>query len=282
MSKLLTMSDAEYRKLDAVNYSSLKEGRKSIAHMAWAVSHPEPPKDSMRIGTALHAMLLEPTRAKELVAIAPTVNRRTNAGKDAEAAFYKANEGKCIIDEAEAETVRHMFRAVMSNPTARRLVKTDGLTETVATWTDEPTGLACKAKLDKYCAKNLLLDIKTTRDASPDSFQRDFHNLGYFMQAAWYSDGYERVDGNAAPYTILAIENEPPYGVVVYAPTSDAIAAGRMECRRILDEYAAALKAGAKESGLWPGYPTDTQPLPLPAWAAKRYPTSIEGVDPNW
>ena len=48
-------------------------------HVAGTMKPPEP-SASMVLGTAVHSMLLEPD--KDSIAVAPAINRRTNAGKE--------------------------------------------------------------------------------------------------------------------------------------------------------------------------------------------------------
>lgn len=269
MNQIASMTEAEYRAIPAVNYSSLKEGRRSIAHMAWAMANPKPPSDSMRIGTAFHIGLLESKTWHDRVAISEKFDRRTKAGKDAADAFESENAGKLILEPEEAAEVKAMLVEAYRNDSARAYARTPGRSECVVQWVDRETGLACKARIDRYCEEGdgLLIDIKTTRDASVEGFTRDFYKLGYFMQAAWYIEGFREVTGKDLAYAIVAVENAGPYKVAVYSPSQNAIDCGRGACHHVLRQYAADLKAGAAETGRWSGYPNGVQELDLPRWA---------------
>ena len=74
---------------------------------------------------------------------------------------------------------------------------------------------------------SLIVDLKTTMDASPDAFARTAANFNYPLQAAYYVDGLQAA-GIASPdavtsFVFLVVEKTPPYGVAVYTLPEDAI-----------------------------------------------------------
>lgn len=283
MNQIVTMTDAEYRAHPALNFSTIKHGLRSLAHMQHARTAQQEETPSMRLGTALHVAALQRSRWSELVAVAPDVDKRTKAGKDEWAAFVAESAGKTVITTEQEAEVKAMYRALMTHPKASALLKSKGDRETVSLWTDKQTGLVCKAKIDLYLSGGLALDLKTTTDASIEAFSSTIYKYSYHMQAAFYSDGYRVNDGASTPFIWIAIENTAPYAVAVYTPDTPTIQRGRDAYRRVLDAYAKAVAGGCETSGYWPCYSPDIEPISLPAWAMKREtPRVEEGEEPNF
>jgi hypothetical protein len=99
------------------------------------------PSPQMRLGTALHTHVLELSRWDEEIAVAPAMDRRTKAGKEAWQAFQDDAAGKTVITADDAEQVMAMGRAVMRHPAAAMLLGLPGKAETTHMWTDAATGL---------------------------------------------------------------------------------------------------------------------------------------------
>jgi exodeoxyribonuclease VIII len=269
------MPEAEYRAIPAANATALKAGRRSIAHMRWTMQNPKAPTPAMELGTAVHMALLEPQRFKDTYAACPEdCTRASKVWKDHVAFCDKS--GMTPITYGDYHDLLAMCRGVIANPDADAMLKQAGQCEYVAVWQDPGTGLACKARLDKYLPGALALDIKTTRNASREVFSRDCYTLGYWQQIAWYREGFKRASGEDTPFTIIAIENEAPHLCAVYSLGDESLARGVAENHRILKQYAKAL-----ESGTFPGYAAGVQEIDIPAWAMKEHPPEAMEWDSN-
>ncbi len=85
-------------------------------------------------------------------------------------------------------------------------------------WTDS-TGLKLKTRPD-ICKskKNIIVDVKTTLDGSPEQFSKDMANYDYPFQAVMQMDGavksgfMQQVD----VYYWLVVEKQPPYSATLY------------------------------------------------------------------
>lgn len=263
------MPEAEYRAIPAVNASALKHGRRSLAHMRHAMMNPSEPSPAMAMGTAVHMAILEPERFVFEYAICDrAVDRRSRHWAEFCSIACDGPGGKIPLTKPDGDAVYAMVAAVQAHPDAAPLLAAPGQCEYVAVWQDADTGLACKARLDKYVPGAIALDIKTTRNASPETFERDVYTLGYWQQVAWYREGFERASGKPTPFTIIAVENEPPHCVAVYSLDDDTLARGVAENHSILKRYAEALKTGT-----FPGYPHPSGPIEIgmPDWAKKRH-----------
>lgn len=257
------VSDQEYRGIKAVNWSALKHYAKSPAHYRAYIDNPPERTPAMLLGSALHCWVLEPEEFRKRYIVAPEMDRRTRAGKEAHAEFLALAAGKDVLTPEQMEAVRGMGAAVRGCH-ARNLVELCEVHERAITWTDPATGLACKGRPDAYSPHTgVIVDIKTTSDASPRAFQRAIATYLYHGQAAFYLDGLLADGVRAEHFIFIVVEKEPPYAVASYACDAEMIAAGRMLTREYLDMHKACLDAGQ-----WPGYPNRVQSIELPRWAA--------------
>jgi exodeoxyribonuclease VIII len=152
-----------------------------------------------------------------------------------------------------------MRDAVMANKDAAELL-TGHEAETSLRW--DADDVPVKARLDAWHRDaQKIVDLKTTRDASPRGFGRAAAEYGYHAQAAHYADGVRALTGQGHEYYIVCVEKTEPYLTAVYEVFPDMLDAGRETVREGLAAY-----REAKAANHWPtSYPT--QPLDLPAWA---------------
>ena len=248
-----------------------KSGLDLIAHSPlhyWAKyldpkRQPQESTPALRLGTAIHTAVLEPDRFAIEYRVAPQVDRRTKDGK----ALWEDFTARCAEDNAtpisadDFEICRRIADQVRSHPTAQTLFQT-GSAEQSAYWIDEETGVLCKCRPD-WLSRQVIVDLKSTRDASPSGFQRSAYGFRYHVQAAWYLDGIAATTGKPRDaFIFAAFEKESPFACAFYYADQSMIEAGRAEYRRLLRTYAECMK-----SGRWPGYPMELQALTLPPWA---------------
>lgn len=259
------MPMAEYAGIKAWNYSSIKHGRRSMAHAFEAMNGERSEQsDAMLVGEALHCWLLERPTFDVRFLIADVPDRRTKQGKAEYEALVELADGRSILSQDQAQAVRGMARRISMHPHARSLRDTAGHTETVIVW-DDPSGIKCKARLDKIILladAATIVDIKTTRDASDNAFGRDAANFGYPLQAAMYERACSMAGIAVQSVEIIAVENEPPHGVNVFQVTKEQRDYFGDVLNALLLDVAACEKAGK-----WPGYDTAPRPLALPKWA---------------
>jgi len=260
-------SEAEYFAFPALNHSLIDHGLRSMAHFYAELMNPQPfDSDAMRLGTAMHWAVFEPKRLETGCVRSEKFDRRTGEGKAAAYEFEKKNEGALILEPEAYEQLIGMRQSIAraDRVRCRKLLEHAGPMEAAAVWIDPETGLPCKAKLDKFIPNVLALDLKTTIDASPDAFARAVARFGYHRQASWYIDGFRLATGEETPFTFVAIEKSPPFGVGLYSLGIETLGVGRSQNRRLLREIKASM-----ESGVWADYPDEVKELELPKWALK-------------
>lgn len=256
----------EYFAWDAMNRSTLEHGNRSMLHLHAAMTEPSESSAPKDMGSALHCAVLEPDSFSRRFKVAPDVDRRTKAGKEAFEVFVKESNGATVLDSDSMDLVRQMAKAIRCHERADKLLAVPGENEVCAVWDDAETGIRCKARIDRYAAGVLGVDIKTTRNASPFAFSKSVFDYGYHRQMAWYADGFYAITGKLTTFLIIAVENESPCGVCIYRIEDAAVEFGRDDNRRWLRQY-----AEAKAANRFDGYPTEVVNLGLPVWAEKRY-----------
>ena len=183
------MDNAAYHAHPAVSKSHLDLVARSPLHY-WARyidskrELPEP-TPAMRIGTALHTLVLEQDQFEERYITAPQVDRRTKVGKEAWAEFEAEAGDRELIAADDRAQISRMAEAVWAHPAAAALLHWEGKAETTHMWTDPATGLACKCRPDWLTNDGrLIVDLKTTEDASPAGFRKSIGAFRYHVQSS--------------------------------------------------------------------------------------------------
>jgi exodeoxyribonuclease VIII len=266
------LSMSEHRAVDAVTRSLLIEMSKSPAHARLAQTTPDAETDAMFLGTAIHAAVLEPHDFARSFVVMPAFpgHHSSNKHKAAKAEWLAEHPDKVSLKQAEYDACEHARDAVWAHPEARALLSGKGLNERSIIWRDDETGLLCKARPDRLTTWGpfdvpALVDLKSTRCAEPWAFGRDAGKRRYHRQAAWYVEGADTVapldGGYPRAFIIIAVEKEPPWGVVVYQVSAEAIEAGKRQNRRALRLYKRCL-----DTNEWPCYGGGVVMLDTPPW----------------
>lgn len=257
-----------YRGDFALSRSDIFEMRKSPMHFRYALDHPREETAAMAFGTALHCYVLEPEKFAERYVICEKIDRRTTAGK-AKLAEIDAS-GLIPMDEETWQKMECMRTNIMSNKDARLLLT--GEKEKSYFWTDNLSGIDLKCRPDcrtDIGAVSVIVDLKTTADASTEGFMRSCLTYGYDLQAAMYKQGVESVEGKPHRFVFIAVEKEPPYACNVLEAGELMIRKGNEDLR----SYLYAIKH-CKETNNWYGYNGESDNVNivgLPDWLAKDY-----------
>lgn len=258
----------EYRLIDAANFSTIKHGLRSAAHMRAAQQQVFKPNAGMVLGSMVDCMIFTPGDVDKRFMRVENLDRRTKEGK-ALAAQAEA-EQKTIVDGDTYGQACDIAAAIRGCSTAGKLLSGKAYQRALR-WTDPGTGVACKALLDSVIPGLCICDLKTTsHGAGWREFQRTVANFQYHMQAAFYVDGWQACAGEQLPYTFIVAEAAAPYAVAVYRLDDQAI-----ECGRRLYQHCLQLWAECQASGKWPGYPDELATLELPKWALAQVPGAV-------
>lgn len=204
-------------------------------------------------------------------------------------AEWNANNGdKEILTPEEFAQLRSMAAAVEAHPAAGKLLAGEGEAELSAYWiekvtidhdTGEEIEILCRVRPDKYRKDGIIIDLKSTLDASEDGFAKSIANFGYHVQDPYYRRGLAMAMRQAEDRTIVD-EYQPPRafvfigvekdacvvdgvakGVAVYSLCEESRALGNEQWKTDLRTYAQCEKTGE-----WPGYAQNIRQIKLPAW----------------
>jgi exodeoxyribonuclease VIII len=210
---------------------------------------PQKETPALIIGSAVHCAVLEPKEFGKRYAVGPRVDKRTKAGKEEWEQFLQTSAGYIQLDSETATLCERIMEAVRAFPASKYFLK-EGTAEQTITWTDEAIGVDCKARLDWLTPDNIIVDLKTTDDASPRGFAQSVRKYRYDVQAAFYSDGLEQATGRTCEgFFFIAVEKSAPFLCAVYYISADDIQEAREKYQKNLLTYRMC-----KESGIWNGY----------------------------
>lgn len=279
------MTDAEYLDLKAANWSTIQHFRRSPAHVKWHMENDSISTESLSLGSLQHAVLLEPDAVEGRFAVLPEITWNSKASKaetvkrlveremlppDAVdlAVGFKRQElldyvayrfPKQLVSQEIFERCRDISRAVWGNPIAAKLLMEATHKEKVASWKCRETGAPCKGRVDAYIQpRGFLIDIKTTRDASFYAFRSAIERYGYVCQVAHYRAGLIAAGHDVNACIIIAVENEPPYGVAIYNLINTAISAAEVLVKDYLAKWVACT-----QTDYWPSYNDEPQDIDL-------------------
>lgn len=224
--------------LDAINKSPLHYWERYLNPL-----HVEKKTAALTIGSAVHCAVLEPKEFGKRYAIAPDLDRRTKDGKQRYDEFLTSVEGLEIMTKEDSIICERIAEAVRRHPQAGLLL--DKITQVEQVFTHEDK----KCKPDALTSLNIVLDLKTTEDASPYAFGRSAQKYRYDVQAAFYMD---ILAANLIPcegFVFIAVEKTPPFAVACYVIEDTDIEAGR---KKYMDNYQIWKECTAFNE--WPGY----------------------------
>jgi len=259
----IEMSNADYHAHKAISKSKLDAARKSGKHLYDILyGPPREPTAAFDFGTVFHALALPGENADEIAVRMPQgMDGRTKAGK----AFLAEHKGKIILNSTDAYALDQMMLSMREHLFTASFVDGElkGKAEQSFFCTDSETGLELKARpdyiLDDY---SLILDLKTTIDASPEGFQRSVANYRYYVQASHYLDVVEMATGTRPQaFLFIAVEKQRPFSTAVYMADQAMIDLGKQHAREDLNNIAQWIA-----DNKFPGYSERVEEISLPKW----------------
>lgn len=270
------MTEREYRASDGISRSELWNLNPRTGgtpeKFKWFRENPEEPTKAMLFGTIVHKLFLEPDTFDDEFAVAPPVDKRTKEGKAIFAEFVESLNHRTIISADDMAQATAMVDVLRKTPFVESLVCGDADHERCIRWTDGMTGEACKIRVDSVRLMSdgtpLIVDYKTTNDASADGFLRKALAIGYDFQSGMYCEGAEHEFGKAARFVFIAQEKTAPYAVNIFEADPDFIQRGKDIFRELIGIY-----HECRITDNWWGYlgkDNAIGKLNLPQWASNE------------
>jgi hypothetical protein len=233
--------DNYYNDTEHISNSMLNHISVSPEYFRFRQDNPQPATAPMKLGSAIHMNVLQPAEFHKNYAVSPKFDKRTKKGKEDFAEFSKNNMFKNVISESDFELIEQITLKTMRDTIVNRLL-VSGEAEKIIAWENEHYNLNCKGMLDYY-RDGMIIDLKTTQDASYNGFMRSVKKYKYHKQAAFYMDAVK-----AYRFIIVAIEKTPPFSLNIFELGDDMIDEGRDMYNHELEVY-----KYCEENDYWPG-----------------------------
>lgn len=260
----------EYHSSAGISRSGLMEFRRSpyhYQHKYLVDSSPSMPTPAMIMGNLVHTMVLEPHKFDSEFVMRPEMDRRTNAGKQAFNAFTMTLAGRQSVTCEQVSEADAIQKAVMAQPMCEALLKDCKIEQSIY-FTHEATGIQCKVRPDAW-NNSIVVDLKTTQDASYRAFQSSAFKFGYFLQAGMIHQGLSSIGLSLEKFVFMVVEKETPHAVALYVLDDEAIDYGVCRFNTLMERYAECL---ASEN--WPSF--GLQVLSVPNYANYEIETEYE------
>jgi exodeoxyribonuclease VIII len=238
--KIVKITDKEYFRSEGLNASALKEFAKSPAHyQAYVNQETRKESDAFRIGSQAHKYILE---EKDLN-IKPACDRRKKEGKEIFAKFQESLEYSTdYVDDKEMESIQQMKANVLAHNTAKVIVNPEWA-EKAAFVTCPQTGLNLKCKYDCLPdSGNIIYDLKTTEDASPEKFRWSIKNFFYDIQACHYLYVAQLLGLSMQHFVFVCVEKSAPFGVSTISINTESMHYAQQRYFELLNKFAECKK----------------------------------------
>lgn len=257
------LSNKDYHTSPGISKSGLDKVAKSP--YMYKFGPPSEQTKPMLIGTATHCAVFEPDLFLASYVAAPDVDGRTKAGKETIAAFTLENDGKVILKSEEFDQVNAIANAVRSHRRAASILSYKGCAETSIYAIDPDTGELVKVRPD-WMIDNLVVDLKTTQEATVEAFSRSCWNYRYHVQSGMYLDvANTQCNDSLDTFVFIVVESSIPYQVAIYLADDPMVDLGLATYRDNLRTY-----HNCKERDEWPELNNGMiTTVSLPYWALK-------------
>lgn len=209
-------------------------------------------------GSAFHMLLLEPDRFYSTYfsdgpAYIQCQNRTRKLYKDLFKQLELNNQNKKMIKHNDYVDIHGMLDSV-SKALVKGALKV-GEPEKSIVWVDPKSEVLCKARPDFMRDDGIIVEVKTTQDASESSFVKAVEKYKYYRQAAFQLRGATIATGRTYNrHVILAVEKTPPYLHKVYEMPEQFIWEGDREIDSLLKEFKVC-----QSNNVWPGLPNEDE-----------------------
>lgn len=254
------MSIAAYHEAPGYSASVLKQYLRSPAHGIAAQKTYRQPTSAMQFGTLCHTIILEPECFDErYVVLEGKMDKRTKAYKE----LAEKHPEQEIIGIAEYEAAREIARLAHRNcDMIADIIYRGGFVEPSIFYEYDNVGLKSRPDL-MLPDGGVIIDYKTSADASPHSFGNSTIKFGYDIQCAMQCKAFYELYGEPClQYYYLVQEKEYPYATALYRATERYIEYGHERMEQAI-EVVQSVNEDSLENGYWTG----AHMLYPPLWA---------------
>ena len=259
----------KFKELPHLRSTYIREFRKSPRHYFLREDIQETP--SMKLGTAFHTALLEPEKYSKNYVEVPSFEKKSKDQpltiKEQLERWKEQNKDAVTITSDERDKVTMMLASCLDNSIISSLVNNKhALIEKEFYMVRD--GICFTGQPDIVIPElNLVIDVKTTTDASPDKWSKTVHEREYMIQSALYLDAMKAIYGEEFNRFIwIVVENKHPFSSMTYIAEPAILDMGRNLIFNAAMEFKKCLSENT-----WPSYKTGLVPCTLPAYAWSKY-----------
>jgi hypothetical protein len=222
----------------------------------------KPSSPALVIGSGFHTATLEPEKLDDEFAVKPSEidgqGPRTKHYKESFELMQKSEPDKQWLAPADYDLILEMAGSALENPVLRHyMADIDKVVE--GTGYFEMEGAKCKVRPDLYIpGAGVVIDLKSTQDASNRGFTKSVRQFGYLFQACWYMHALRLLGEKPKQFVFIAVEKTAPYATAAYTIKESDINKQFSNMER-----ACQLWATCQSSGIWPGYSDMVETLDL-------------------
>lgn len=263
----------DFLKSRPLSQSSLKEFKKSPLHYIAYLEDKKEYNPAYVIGGAIDCLIFTPEDFNKRYIVNAECDRRTKEGKAIYEEFLKDADGKEILKKEDFEMCVAMKHSFFMNPLANKLFERCDNLQTKMNWIDKETKLPMVTIADAT-GEGIILSLKTSQSANPDSFSADASKYNYFLQCGIEMEAMAR-KGKFPDYYYAVIEKSGRYPITIMKASDDFINYGKKLFRNLLENFNMCMQQKRFHEGyeFWSivGYHT----LELPFWAKKKLEETI-------
>lgn len=226
------------------------------------LTHPKESSPALIIGSAFHAATLEPGKFDDEFAVKPSEidgkSSKTDHYKETFKMMQKNEPNKSWLTPRDYDLVMDMAASALDHPILRtHMAEQSSIIE--GTGFFEMEGAKCKVRPDLYNpGAGVVIDLKSTQDASEKGFAKSVRQFGYTFQACWYMHALRLIGEKPKQFVFLAVEKSAPHLTAAYT-----LSATDIDKQMANMEKACKLWATCESSGVWPSYTDDVTTLDL-------------------
>lgn len=223
------MTNEAYHSRSEISKSSIDLFMKSPYHYK---HRDELRKESkaFELGSAVHTLVLEPHKF-ESEYIVQKIDKRTVAGR--ELVKEAIEKRKTILSPEDYEIALEMSKSVLSSKVGKLLG--GGIAE--ASYFSEIDGIGVRCRPDYYNEDlGIIIDLKTTVDASPSEFAKSCGKFNYHIQDAFYTDVMNSLGKKVSTFLFIGVEKTAPYMVGAYVLSDVDKDLGREQYKKVIEK----------------------------------------------
>ena len=219
---MITLENLNERPL---SYSSIKEFSISPSHYISYLNRPRKVTPELTFGSALHCLLLEPSKFNERYIISRKFDLRKKEDKaEYEVLLSSAEQSKMtIIQQDTADELFQISSLVNNNQEFRDIIDCSSVEVEDRV---EICGLPF-IRIKDIVKGNQIIDIKTVQNGQVEEVIKDAFKYKYYLQAAVYGDGFG----------FYVVEKNAPYYNGYMPVSSDFIEYGKKTLDRLCTAF---------------------------------------------